>query len=76
MIDWLQHDRDELAKKVESYKTNHNSDTIEIPIYDFFVMLDSLRDVCDEWCGAERVSEIVYPVYEKYRDIGKEVQGK
>ena len=73
MIDWLQLDRERLAKKVDDYKANHNKSNIEIPIYDFFVMLDSLRDVCDEWCGAERVNEIVYPVYEKYMDMDKEV---
>ena len=71
-IDWVKIDRESLGKRVDAYKSQNDTSGITIPIYDFFVMLDALRDVCDEWGASSRVQEIVYPVYEKYMDMNNE----
>ena len=73
MIDWVKETKERLCKKVDAYKAEHNKSTVEIPLHDFFVMLESLETVCSEWCGSSEINEIIYPVYEKYMDINKEV---
>lgn len=72
MIDWVKIAKERLGNKVNAYKKTNHTNTIEIPVYDFFVMLESLGNVCDEWCGSSEVNEIRYPVYEKYADMNEE----
>lgn len=73
MIDWVKVMQERIYKKVNAYKAEHNKSTVEIPLYDFFVMLESLEAVCSEYCGAIEIDEVMCPVYEKYMDINKEV---
>ncbi len=72
MLDWVKIIKERLDKKIKSYKANNHTETIEIPLYDFFVMLESLETVCSEYCGAREIDEVMCPVYEKYMDINKE----
>ena len=69
--DWVKKEKERLGKKIDAYVDKHNKSTIEIPAYDFFVMLNALRDVCDEWGASSEVKEITYPVYKKYMDINE-----
>lgn len=72
MIDWAKVMQERLCKKVDAYKAEHNKDTVEIPLYDFFVMLEAFETVCSEYSGAREIDEVMYPIYEKYMDLNKE----
>ena len=69
MIDWIQIDKDRINEQVDTYINKFKADTIEIPVYDFFVMMSALRDVIDEWGPSERVQKLTRPIYEKYMNI-------
>ena len=47
--------------------------TIEIPVDDFYEMLEALKCVCDEWAGVESVEKFSRPVYEKYTHMQREI---
>jgi hypothetical protein len=69
MTDWVKRKNEELDKKIKSYIEKNNTNTIELPLYDFFVMLQVLEDTCDEYMGSREVEEIDFPVYEKYMEL-------
>lgn len=69
MPNWVDEDKKRLKKKVSSYIAENGTETIKLPLYDFFVMLEALETVCDEYGYSDRVEEIEESVYRKYMGL-------
>lgn len=69
MDDFVCRRRKELVEKVATYVKKHNINTITIPVYDFFIMLQAVEDVCNEWGAAPETKEFESQIYKKYMGI-------